>query len=662
MDAYFSDFDSDSEYDDELVYGGQASCILSNLEQTIGKIDDFLAFEREYVHGDVVCSIGDPTGQMGKVINVEKVVDLENVHGKKMKNVISRKLKRVCSISIGDYVVTGHWLGKAERVVDRVSVMFDDGAKGEFTAMDDEMLKPVSSDSFHDSQFAYWPGQRVKVKRSFSWFCGTEHKQNEGTVCAVNVGFVYVKWLGCSLSGSERTMVPDPFQRSDHLTTLTCFTHSNWQLGDCCLVPGFQDIFVVTKTKSKVNVLWQDGSESHGLDSGCVGPVNIVDPHDFWPHQFVLEKGTSDDQQNKRWGVVKTVDAIEKTVKVKWEGNDIEETVSAYELIEHPEFSYCYGDVVFGLEKSCPIGIVIGFKDGRVEVKWVHGFTSEVGPNEIFRMDKSDGVMGIRMLHQENVEPIQEKAEHDVHLIDPNVKDLLDVYSDKKDCFNVPQAAISKNLENFEMVNDCSMHHFVDHAGKGSISNQVKRNWLKKVQQEWNILMKDLPETIYVRVFVERMDLLQVAIVGAPGTPYHDGLFFFDIFLPPEYPHEPPMVHYKSGGLRVNPNLYDYNENVFLMNCKTILFTLRNPPQHFEALVEEHFRKRCTYILMACKAYMEGVPIGYAFGDEHIDPKGQTKVSTGFKITLSKLFSKLVQTFSENGFDCGEYSSLIDGL
>jgi ubiquitin-conjugating enzyme E2 O len=51
-------------------------------------------------------------------------------------------------------------------------------------------------------------------------------------------------------------------------------------------------------------------------------------------------------------------------------------------------------------------------------------------------------------------------------------------------------------------------------------------------------------EKIYVRAFEERMDLLRVAIVGAPGTPYHDGLFFFDIYLPPEYPHEPPVSCY----------------------------------------------------------------------------------------------------------------------
>lgn len=48
-------------------------------------------------------------------------------------------------------------------------------------------------------------------------------------------------------------------------------------------------------------------------------------------------------------------------------------------------------------------------------------------------------------------------------------------------------------------------------------------------------------ETVYVRVFEERMDLIRAVIIGAPGTPYHDGLFFFDIFLPPEYPQIPPV-------------------------------------------------------------------------------------------------------------------------
>jgi ubiquitin-conjugating enzyme E2 O len=53
------------------------------------------------------------------------------------------------------------------------------------------------------------------------------------------------------------------------------------------------------------------------------------------------------------------------------------------------------------------------------------------------------------------------------------------------------------------------------------------------------------------------MDLLRVVMVGASGTPYHHGLFFFDLQIPSSYPTEPPQVYYHSYGLRLNPNLYE---------------------------------------------------------------------------------------------------------
>nr|GEV72733.1 hypothetical protein [Tanacetum cinerariifolium] len=56
--------------------------------------------------------------------------------------------------------------------------------------------------------------------------------------------------------------------------------------------------------------------------------------------------------------------------------------------------------------------------------------------------------------------------------------------------------------------------------------------WSKKIQKEWKILQKDLPYTIYVRVYESRMDHLGAVIMGAKGTPYHDGLFFFNIHFP----------------------------------------------------------------------------------------------------------------------------------
>uniref|UniRef100_A0A0A9EZX4 UBC core domain-containing protein n=1 Tax=Arundo donax TaxID=35708 RepID=A0A0A9EZX4_ARUDO len=52
------------------------------------------------------------------------------------------------------------------------------------------------------------------------------------------------------------------------------------------------------------------------------------------------------------------------------------------------------------------------------------------------------------------------------------------------------------------------------------------------------------------------MDLLRAVMIGPQGTPYHDGLFFFDAQFPASYPATAPVVYYHSGGLRLNLNLY----------------------------------------------------------------------------------------------------------
>lgn len=48
-------------------------------------------------------------------------------------------------------------------------------------------------------------------------------------------------------------------------------------------------------------------------------------------------------------------------------------------------------------------------------------------------------------------------------------------------------------------------------------------------------------DTIYVRVYEGRMDLLRAVIIGPTGTPYHDGLFTFDVHFPKNYPDVPPV-------------------------------------------------------------------------------------------------------------------------
>jgi ubiquitin-protein ligase len=274
------------------------------------------------------------------------------------------------------------------------------------------------------------------------------------------------------------------------------------------------------------------------------------------------------------------------------------------------------------------------------------------------------------------------------------------------------------NFKHFDLVSDPSDHHYV---GETAQANQ--RKWAKKIQSEWSILEKNLPDTIYVRIYEERMDLLRAVILGAPGTPYHDGLFVFDLYLPPEYPHTPPQAYYHSGGLRLNPNLYEngkvclsllntwsgkgtevwdpqessilqvlvsiqglvlntkpyfneagydrqvgtlegeknsvvYNENSFLLSCKSILYLIRRPPMHFEDLIRQNFLLKGPGLLRSCEAYLQGAPVGSLVENKNISTLADTelvgadKSSAGFKLMLTKLVLKLKEAFKGLGVEC----------
>lgn len=109
-------------------------------------------------------------------------------------------------------------------------------------------------------------------------------------------------------------------------------------------------------------------------------------------------------------------------------------------------------------------------------------------------------------------------------------------------------------FKTFDTVQDYSDHYYMKQA---SSAKEPPREWAKTIQNEWKLLESGLPETIFVRVYEENMELLRAVMIGATGTPYHDGLFFFDCFFPSTYPSIPPLVYYHSGGLRLNPNLYN---------------------------------------------------------------------------------------------------------
>lgn len=68
---------------------------------------------------------------------------------------------------------------------------------------------------------------------------------------------------------------------------------------------------------------------------------------------------------------------------------------------------------------------------------------------------------------------------------------------------------------------------------------------------------------------------MKAMIIGPPDTPYANGCFIFDIFLPADYPVRPPKVNLITtggGAVRFNPNLYRCGKV-----CLSLLGTWQGP-------------------------------------------------------------------------------------
>jgi len=99
-----------------------------------------------------------------------------------------------------------------------------------------------------------------------------------------------------------------------------------------------------------------------------------------------------------------------------------------------------------------------------------------------------------------------------------------------------------------------------DHAFIREALAQPSKSFFGRIQKEFKILQSSLPDSILVRTYEDRTDLLRVLIIGSENTPYEDAPFVIDFCLKPTYPHEPPLAHFHSwtnGNGRVSPNLYE---------------------------------------------------------------------------------------------------------
>ncbi|EJU00013.1 hypothetical protein DACRYDRAFT_23552 [Dacryopinax primogenitus] len=114
----------------------------------------------------------------------------------------------------------------------------------------------------------------------------------------------------------------------------------------------------------------------------------------------------------------------------------------------------------------------------------------------------------------------------------------------------------SPNWERFVIQEQCPPdHHFANRE-----SSVPGKAFLGRLQKEYKVLQSSLPETILVRAYEDRTDLLRCLIIGPDNTPYEDAPFVIDWYLEPTFPQAPPQAHFHSwtnGNGRVNPNLYE---------------------------------------------------------------------------------------------------------
>lgn len=101
------------------------------------------------------------------------------------------------------------------------------------------------------------------------------------------------------------------------------------------------------------------------------------------------------------------------------------------------------------------------------------------------------------------------------------------------------------NSLRFEIVDELPSHAFAAQPQKAGFD-------MRKVFKELISYTTTLPlehgSSIFVRAMNGRLDLLRAMITGPEDTPYANGVFFFDIFLPSSYPSKPPQVKIVTTG------------------------------------------------------------------------------------------------------------------
>ncbi len=164
----------------------------------------------------------------------------------------------------------------------------------------------------------------------------------------------------------------------------------------------YSNCAVVVCTHTFVDVCWQDHTISKNVPSTSLFPAGNLLEYDYWPEDFVVEKGNKGDT----YGVIKRMNAADRTCIVQWKkestGEDMreEEETTVYALEGHSDWNYRLSDVVIklpqsGEEKKDPkdpswVGEIIAIENGQLKVFWADKTISYILPNQVLKIDTEE--------------------------------------------------------------------------------------------------------------------------------------------------------------------------------------------------------------------------------------------------------------------------------
>ncbi|KAG8850223.1 hypothetical protein FRC20_002096 [Serendipita sp. 405] len=389
------------------------------------------------------------------------------------------------------------------------------------------------------------------------------------------------------------------------------------------------DALMITNTRTRVEVLWQDGSREW-IPATDLVPNLSADDYECWPGDFVLWKG----EEEKKVAIVQSVSFKDRIASVRWLGTEGAEAVPMLELdplgssiVDERQLS------VFGLRRGEHVllhksGTTNGLspplvpKVGELE-EWVHEVPSRAadGTMEGWRGELTNvAVKGLgfdisrksptgtlssvqmsgdligqivdvlatgepgRLAASSTGEPsgidwfgevVDLTLNGDVVVELPSSERVVvpiercSLYRDSDDDQWDGDEALGDPLESTGSVEgemdyalnaDVLPQSPVDHAFYSVEPVQPSKNFMSRLAKEYRALESSLPDSILVRAYEDRADLLRSLIIGPSNTPYEDAPFVIDWRLDSSFPQAPPIAHFLSwtnGNGRVNPNLYE---------------------------------------------------------------------------------------------------------